>query len=108
MSLTNKAVSLLAPQSGRGGAGENVASDADDRVDMVGPLGVCQPVARQEDLDQTRLVTRTALLVSRARVIERRRGLAQRRGSVMHGWLVCLDLSDQMNAGFGSLLECFF
>jgi len=97
-----------APQTGRGGAGEHVASDADDRVDMVSPLGIGQAVARREDLDQTGLVTGTALCVGGARAIERRGGLAQRGGGVMQVGLVCLDLGDQMNAACGSLLEGFF
>jgi len=97
-----------APKSGRGGASENVARNADDRVDVVSPLGVGQAAARREDLDQTGLVTGVALLVGSERAIERCGGFAQRRDDVMQDGLVCLDLGDQMNAACGSLLEGFF
>ena len=75
---------------------------------MVSPLGVGQAVPRREDLDETGLVTRVALLVGNERAIERCGGFAQRRDRVMQDGLVCLDLGDQMSATCGSLLECFF
>jgi hypothetical protein len=40
--------------------------------------------------------------------IERCCDIAQRGDGVMKGGLVGFDLSDQMNAGGGGLLECFF
>ena len=97
-----------APQPGCSGASENVARNADDRVDVVSPLGVCQAVARREDLDQTGLVTGMALLVGRERAIERCGGFAQRRDGVMQDGLVCLDLGDQMNAACAACSNAFF
>src|SRR5690242_19581518 len=97
-----------APKPGRDGASENVASNADNRVDMVSPLGVDQAVARRERPRPDGPRHGVALLVGSERAIEPCGGFAQRRDCVMQDGLVCLDLSDQMNAAYGSLLECFF
>jgi hypothetical protein len=48
------------------------------------------------------------LLVGGLCAIERCCDIAQRGDGVMKGGLVGFDLSDQMNAGGGGLLECFF
>jgi hypothetical protein len=97
-----------APEPGCGGAGENVAIDADDRADMASPLGVGQAVAWREHLDQTGLFARTAVLVGGARAIEWRSGVAQLGDGVMESGLVGFDLGDQMNVACSGSFERFF
>jgi hypothetical protein len=96
------------PEPGRGGAGENVPINADDRADMATPLDVGQAVARREHLDQAGLVARTAVLVGSVRAIERLSGVAQRDDGAMESGLVGFDLGDQVNAACSGLFERFF
>ena len=98
----------IAPKASGGGADEYVAIDADNRTDVAIPLGVGQAVARREYFDRTGFVAAPTLLVGGLCAIERCCDVAQRGDGVMKGWLVGFDLSDQMNAGGGGLLECFF
>jgi hypothetical protein len=69
------------------------------------PLGVGQAVARREYFDRTGFVAAPTLLVGGLCAIERCCDIAQRGDGVMKGGLVGFDLSDQMNAGGGGLLE---
>src|SRR5690349_3381533 len=57
---------------------------------------------------RTGFVAAPTLLVGGLCAIERCCDIAQRGDGVMKGGLVGFDLSDQMNAGGGGLLECFF
>ena len=75
---------------------------------MANPLGVGQAVARREYFDRADFVAAPTFLVGGSGAIDRRCGIAQRGDGVMQGGLVGFDLSDQMNAGGGGLLECFF
>ena len=77
-------------------------------ADVAIPLGVGQAVARREYFDPTGFVAAPTLLVGGLCAIERCCDIAQRGDGVMKGGLVGFDLSDQMNAGGGGLLECFF
>jgi hypothetical protein len=71
-------------------------------------FGVGQAVTRREYIDRTGFVATAPLLVGGLGAIDRCCGVAQRGDRVMQGGLVGFDLSDQMNAGAGRLLECFF
>jgi hypothetical protein len=69
------------------------------------PLGVGQAAARREYFDRAGFVAAPTLLVGGLGAIDRCCGIAQRGDGVMQGGLVGFDLSDQMNAGGGGLLE---
>ena len=75
---------------------------------MAIPLGVGQAVTRREYFYCAGFVAAPTLLVGGLDAIDRCCGIAQRVDGVMQGGFVGFDLSDQMNAGGGGLLECFF
>ena len=75
---------------------------------MAVPLGVGHAVSGREHLDRAGFVAGPALLVGGLDAIDRCCGIAQRGDGVMQSGLVRSDLSDQMNASGGGLLEGFF
>ena len=75
---------------------------------MAIPFGVSQAVTRPEHLDCAGFVAGPPRLVGGLDAIERCCGVAQSGDGVMQGGLVGFDLGDQMQAGCGRLLECFF
>ena len=97
-----------APQPSDGGAGENIAIDADHRADVAVPLGVGQAVTRREYLDHAGFVAGSTPLVGGFDTIERFDCVAQFGDGVMQGRLVGFDLSDQVYTTGGGMLECFF
>lgn len=100
-SLTNKAVpASIAPKTGGGGADDYVAIDANNRTDVAIPLGVghgANTSSRGNGASCRRFGRYSSEL--RCRTVWRWRDV---------GRVIGFDLGDQMNAGGGGLLECFF
>ena len=75
---------------------------------MLVPFGAGQDGARRKYLDQAELITTTLLGVSGVGAVAWSGGFAVLRDGIMQSGLVCFDLSDQVNAICGRLLEGFF
>jgi hypothetical protein len=69
------------------------------------PFGAGQDGARRKYLDQAELITTTLLGVSGVGAVAWSSGFAVLRDGIMQSGLVCFDLSDQVNAICGRLLE---
>jgi hypothetical protein len=95
------------PEAGAGAAGEDVALDADDGAEEVGPFGVGEGLGGVEDADAALLLA-VAPAIAAADVGERRGGGAEVLRLLMQGRLVVLELDDQVEPGISGGLECFF
>jgi hypothetical protein len=96
------------PQAGRGDALERVTGDTDNRRNVIGPFGVGQGGAGSKHLDHADFIAGSLLLIRCPGLIQRCRALAQFGNALVQGRLVGLDLGDDVSAGRGNLLECFF
>ena len=95
-----------APEAGAGAAGEDVTLDADDGTDERGPLGVGKGTGGIEDSDAALLLPITPAIAA-ADVGERCGAGAAVLRLLMQGWLVVLELYDQVDPGIGAGFECF-
>ncbi len=95
------------PEAGAGVAGEDVALDADDGAEEVGPFGVGEGAGGVEDGDAALLLP-VAPAIAAADVGERRGGGAEVLRLLMQGRLVVLELDDQVEPGISGGLKCFF
>lgn len=99
-----------APEAGVGAAGENVTLDADDGADEGRPFGVGEGAGGIEDGDAAFLLPITSAIAA-ADVRERCSAGAEILRLLVQGWLVVLELYDQVDlgscAGFeGFLWQC--
>ena len=86
---------------------EDVALDADDGAEEVGPFDVGEGVGGVEDADAALLLA-VAPAIAAADVGERRGGGAEVLRLLMQSRLVVLELDDQVEPGISGGLECFF
>ena len=94
------------PEAGAGAAGEDVTLDADDGTDERGPLGVGKGTGGIEDSDAALLLPITPAIATIS-VRERCGAGAKVLRLLMQGWLVVLELYDQVDPGIGAGFECF-
>ena len=95
-----------APEAGAGAAGEDVTLDADDGAGEGGPLGVGEGVGGIEDGDAALLLPITPAIAT-ADVGERCGAGAEVLRLLVQGWLVVLELYDQVGSGLGGGGEGF-
>jgi hypothetical protein len=95
-----------APEAGAGAAGEDVTLDADNGADEGGPFGVGEGAGGIEDGDTALLLPVTSAIAA-ADVGERCGAGAAVLRLLMQGWLVVLELYDQVDPGIGAGFECF-
>ena len=87
-----------APEAGAGAAGEDVTLDADDGADEGRPVGVGEGAGGVEDGDAALLLPITSAIAA-AGMRERRGVGAEVLCLLVQGWLVVLELYDQVDLG---------
>ena len=95
-----------APEAGAGAAGEDVTLDADNGADEGGPLGVGEGAGGIEDGDTALLLPVTPAIAAADMGVRCGAGTEILR-LLMQGWLVVLELYDQVDPGIGAGFECF-
>src|SRR5215210_8189063 len=96
---------MAAAEAGAGAAGEDVTLDADDGADEGGPLGAGEGVGGIKDGDAALLLPITPAIAA-ADVGKRCGAGAEVLRVLVQGWLVVLELYDQLALGISAGFEC--